>query len=165
MRKTNRCLAGLQLQAQQPPLATKVDVKQDMMKTRARIDDGVTDEKTGNISSARVDDETMSHTSSGNLEFTEPSAITKCSYDALVDKGAEAPKPRHSPMEMCMLTPTAGGVLHAGSAYKTQGTIFPPYNLFFGASEKQSRRGILERQYTRHSPIATVSGTSLCWNN
>ena len=42
------------------------------------------------------------------------SALTKCSDDALVNEGAEAPKPRFSPVKMRKSTP-AGRALHVGS--------------------------------------------------
>ena len=74
VRKTNRRLAGLQLQARQPRLATKPDVKQGL-KTRARKEDVAVDEKFEDISSARVDDDQMGWTSFGNS--AEPSALEK----------------------------------------------------------------------------------------
>ena len=104
------------------------------------MEGGVADEKLRDISSARVGDDPMSRTSFGDQEYTEPSALTKCSDDALVDKGTEAPKPRLSLVEMRMLTPAAGDLLHAGSAYKTQGAIFPPRPLFVEFSEKTEKR-------------------------
>ena len=71
----------------------------------------------------------MSRTSFGDQEFTEPSALTKCSTDALDNKDAEAPNPRLSSVKIRMLIPAAGGLLHAGSADKTQVTIFPQKTL------------------------------------
>ena len=53
----------------------------------------------------------------------ESSAPKKCIGDTLVYKGAEALKPRLSPVIVRMLTPAADGLLHAGFAYRTQGTI------------------------------------------
>ena len=44
--------------------------------------------------------------------------------DALVDKGAAAPKPHLSPVEMRTLT-AAGGLLPAGTASSVMRTIFP----------------------------------------
>ena len=61
----------------------------------------------------------MSRTSFGNKELTEPSASVESNGDALVNEGTEAPKPRLSFVEMCMLTLVISGLLHAGSAYKT----------------------------------------------
>ena len=88
------------------------------MKTRERKEDAVADDKQkGDItSSARVDDDPMSWTSFGDT--AEPLGLTKCSDDALVNKGAEVPKSRLSPVEMCTSTP-AGGLLHAGSPFTT----------------------------------------------
>ena len=57
--KNNQRLAGLQLQAQQPCLAVKADVIKDK-RTRVRKEDAAPDERFGNISSARVDDDRMS---------------------------------------------------------------------------------------------------------
>ena len=61
----------------------------------------------------------------------------ECSDDALVDEGAEAPKPRLSPVKMRPST-SAGGFLHAGSAstHKAQKSI-SLHNLFLEASEKR----------------------------
>ena len=84
------------------------------------MEDGAADEKCGDTSSARVDDNPMRRTSFGDQELTESSALTKCSDDALATKAPKR-KPRLSFVEMRMLTPATGGLLHAGSAYKTQG--------------------------------------------
>ena len=66
--------------------------------------------------------------------FTEASAPVKCNGNALVDVGAEAPRPRLSPVEMRMLTP-AGGLLHAGSASATLESIFPSQPLAWSFGE------------------------------
>ena len=89
------------------------------MMTRTNLEDDVADEKFGKMLSARSDDKPISRISFGEQEFTEPSALTKCSDDTLINKSAEAPKPHLSPVEMYMLTSTAGDLLHTSSAYKT----------------------------------------------
>ena len=101
------------------------------MKTHACKEDIAADERLGYISSARFEGDPMSRTSFSDL--VKPSALTKSSDDALVDKGAEAPKTRLSPMKMRMLTP-AGSLLHAGSASTTLERIFPlePFPWSFG---------------------------------
>ena len=108
--KNNQHPAGLQLQAQQSRLAVKADVFQDK-KTRGGKEGIAIDERYGGISSVRVDD-LMSQTSFGDKEFTEPSALTKCNDDALVDEDAEALKSCLLPVEMRMSIHT-GGLLHA----------------------------------------------------
>ena len=120
--------------------AVKADVSQGK-KTRERKEDVTLDERLEDILSAWINDDPMSCTSFGDEKITEPSVPTKCSDDALVDKGAEAPKLRLSPVKMRMLTPAASGLLHAGPAYKAQ------------------LRRIPVRQHARHSPSTAVSGT------
>ena len=67
----------------------------------------------GDSSSARVDDDPTSLTSF--IVIAEPPAPEKSIGDALVDKGAEAPKSCLSTIEM--RTPTAAGdLLPAGTA-------------------------------------------------
>ena len=67
------------------------------MMTRESIEGAAADdEKNEDISSAREDDDPMRLTSFGDQEFTEPSALSEYSDDALVDKGAEAPTSRLS---------------------------------------------------------------------
>ena len=110
--KNNQCQARLQHQAQQPRLAAMADVNQDR-KTREREEDVVIDERLGDISSVRVDDP-IGQTSSGDSADTSE-APEKSNGNALVDEGAEAPKPWLSLVEMSTST-TASGLLHAGSA-------------------------------------------------
>ena len=77
----------------------------------------------GDSSSARVDGGLTSLTSFGIIK-AEPLAPEKSIVDALVDKGAEAPKPCLLPVKM--RTPTAaGGSLPAGTASTAMRTIFP----------------------------------------
>ena len=124
MSKTSQRLAGLQLQAQQPHLTVKADVKEDI-KTRARKEDVAANEKFGDISSAWVDDNPMSQTSFG--DSTEPSApeyIYK--YIAVTLWSTKAPKRQSCVSEGVRTTTPAGGPLHAGSASTTPRTIFPP---------------------------------------
>ena len=86
-------MAVLQHEAQQPRLATEAEVQTDK-KTRKRTEDAAAGQaKNGNSSSARVDDGPMNLISFGMI--AEPLLLTpeKCMGDALVNKGAEAPKP------------------------------------------------------------------------
>ena len=127
MKRTNQRLAGLQRKAQQPRLVAEADVKLDI-KTRERVEGAAADdEKYGEISSARVDDDPMRLTSFGDQEFTEPSlAPEKDIGDVPVDEGAEAPKPHLPPVEMRMLISTASGLLLTGTASTTLRTVFHP---------------------------------------
>ena len=107
MRAINQCLAGLQHQAQQPRLLTETNVKIDI-KSRKHMEcaaaNGI---KHGYTSFARVDHDPMRQTSFGD-DFTESPALI-CRDDALVDEGAEAPKPcllrgemrQHPPLAYC----------------------------------------------------------------
>ena len=88
--KNNQRPAGLQLQAQQPRLAGKADVFQDK-KIRDRKEGVASYKRCGDISSVRVDGP-LSQTNFDEEDITEPSALTKCIDDPLVDEGAGAPK-------------------------------------------------------------------------
>ena len=57
-------------------------------------------------------------------KIVEPSALLIGRDDALVDKGAEAPKPCFSPVEMRTPT-TASGLLLTGTGSTTLRTTFP----------------------------------------
>ena len=134
--KKNQRLAALQHEAQQSRLATKSDVKLDLT-TRERMEGAAADdEKNRDISSARVNDDPMRLTSVRDQQPTEPSALSEYSEDALVEKGAKAPKSRLSLVKMRKSTP-AGGLFDAGSAstYKAQGTNSPPRPLLSSFGE------------------------------
>ena len=136
--KNNQRLAGLQHQAQQPRLATEADVKPDT-KTFERTEGAERDEeKFEDILSALVDDDPPSCTSLGNI--AEPLAPEKSIGDALVNEGAEAPKPYFSPVKVRMLTFTACGLQHASSAPATLRTIFPPQPLPWSFCEETEER-------------------------
>ena len=113
--KNNQQLAALQHEAQQPRFAPKSDVKLDMTTCVRMKGAAADDEKYRDISSARVDDDSMRLTSFRDQEFTEPSALSKYSDDALVDEGAKAPKSRLSLVTIRKSTP-AGGLLDADSS-------------------------------------------------
>ena len=86
------------------------------MKARERMEGAAADnEKYGDISSARVNDDPMRLTSFDDQETTEPPALSECSDDALVDECLEALKPRLSSVKMRKSTPS-GGLQDAGSA-------------------------------------------------
>ena len=77
----------------------------------------------GDSSSAQVDPDPMCLTSFG-YDSTGPPALPCSRDDVLGDKGAAAPKPCFSPIEMRTLT-AAGGVLPTGTASTAMRTIFP----------------------------------------
>ena len=99
-------LAGLQHQAQQPRLTPEAeDVKIDT-KTRKRTKGAAADdEKHGDISSARAENDPTSLINLGNI--AEPPAPEKGIGEALVNEGAEAPKPYIPPVEVRMPSPAA----------------------------------------------------------
>ena len=122
-RETRQRLAGLEQEVRQPRLATKANVESDT-KTRKRTESAAVDraKHNGNISSAKkVDIGSTSLTSFGMM--AEPLALPSRD-DALVGKGAEAPKSYFSPVEKRTLT-TAGGLLPAGTVFTAMRTIFP----------------------------------------
>ena len=83
--------------------------------------------KHGDSSSARVDDGPTSLTSFGVM-IAEPllKAPKKCIGEAMVNKGAEAPKQHQQPVEIRMLPSAAGGLLPVGTASTARRAIFPP---------------------------------------
>ena len=107
--------------------------------------------KNEDISSARVDDGPTSLTSFSMI--AEPSAPENSIGDGLVGKGAEAPKPCISSVEM--RTPTAaGGLLPASTASTAMKGIFPrPF--FLGASVKRPWREPV-RQTSTSLPVLFV---------
>ena len=122
IRETRQRLAGLELEAWQPRLAMEADVPTDK-KTRKRAEDAAANQaKHGDSCSAkRVD---AGPTSSTSFSMTaEPPALPQRD-DVLVDKGAEAPKPCLSPVEIRTLT-AAGGLLPTGTYSTAIRTIFP----------------------------------------
>ena len=137
--KINQCLAGLQLQAQQPRLVAKEGVKQGMKTPERKENAAAGAEKFGDvISSVRADDDAMSWTSFGKT--AKRLALTKYSDDFLVAEGVEAPKPGLSSVEIRTSTHT-GGLLHVGSAPITLRTIFPPQPLPWSFCENTEKRG------------------------
>ena len=85
------------------------------------------------ISFVRVDVDTISQNSFADSEKSSD-APEKHIGDAMVDKGAEAPKPRLSPVGMHTSTP-AGDLLNTDSDYTTQGTMFHPPRPFGSSRE------------------------------
>ena len=115
-------LAGLEHEARQPRLAMEADVTPDT-KTRKRTEGAAVDRvMSGDSSSARKVH--IDPTSSTSFGMMAESPVLPLKDDALVDKGAEAPKPCLSPVEMCKLT-APGGLLPAGTAFLVMRTIFP----------------------------------------
>ena len=125
LRATNQPVAGLKHEARQPRLAAEADVETDK-KARKRTEGAAAADRakhTGDSSSAkRVDDGPTSLTSFGKV--VEPSPARPCRNDALVDKGAKAPKPCLSPAEM-RTPPATGGRLPSGTASTAMRTILP----------------------------------------
>ena len=97
----------------------------------------VDDQKSGDISSARVDDNPTTLTSFGNLP--KPPALTEFIHNALVDEGAEAPKSCVSTVEMRTSKPTAG-LLFASSASTMLRAVFPPPPFSWSFCEKTEKR-------------------------
>ena len=124
MRVTNQRVAKLQHQVQQPRLATEADVRPDTKTLEHTKSAEVDEEKYGDISSARVDDNPTTLTNFANK--VEPLAPEKGIGNALVNEGTEAPKTHLPPVEVRMLTSTAGGLVLAGTVFTTLRAIFPP---------------------------------------
>ena len=121
MGAANQRLAGLQHEARQPRVATEADVKPDT-KTRKRTENAAVDRVlNGDSSSARVDDGPTSLISFGMIG--ESLALPIFRDDALVDKGAEAPKSYRSPVEM--RTPTGWLTAHWYSPYSNENLLSP----------------------------------------
>ena len=120
-------------------LAMKADVTADK-NTRKRTEIATTANRVkhfGDSSSAQVDPNPMCLTSFGD-DSTKPLALRR-KEDALVDKGAAAPKPFLSPAEM--RTPTAaGGLLPAGAASSATRTNFYQPSLWFCPTEEINLR-------------------------
>ena len=111
-------------------------------KTCNRMEDGAADRVIGgDTSSAQVDPDQMCLTSFGD-DSTGPRTFPYSRDDALVNKGAAAPKPCLSPMEMRTLT-AAGDLLPTGTAFRATMTIFhqPPF-WFYSTEEIQFRTSI-----------------------
>ena len=67
-------------------------------------------------------------------------ALKKCIGDALVNEGAEAPKPHLPLVEVRILTSTAGGLLPAGTASSAMRTIFLPTPLLKSLSDQEKNQ-------------------------
>ena len=132
MRAKNHRLAGLEHEARQPRLAMEADVETDK-KTGKRTEGATSTDRakhSGDSSSTRrVDNGPTSLTSFGKIA-EPPLAPETCIGDALVNKGAEAPKPHLPPVKVRMLSSAAGGLLPAGTASTAMSTLFPPPSLW-----------------------------------
>ena len=95
-------------------------------------------ENPGDIWSVLVGDDPTSLISFGNT--AEPLALEKDIGDALVNEGAEAPKPYLPPVEVRMLTSAAGGLLLAETASTLLRSIFYPQPLPWSFCEKSKKR-------------------------
>ena len=104
-RETNQRFADPEHDARQLRLATEADVPTDK-KTRKRAEDAAADQaKHGHSCSAKRIDTGSTSAINFGME-SEPPALPR--NEVLVDKGAEDPKPRLSPVETRMLI-AAGG--------------------------------------------------------
>ena len=105
-------------------------------KTRKRTEDASGADRVeneDNSSTERVNGGPTSLTSFGMI--AEPPDPEKSIGNALIDKGAEAPKPCLPPVEM--RTPTAtGGLLPAGTAPTAMRVIFPRPLFFWSLGEE-----------------------------
>ena len=138
MRAARQRLAGLEQDARQPRLVTEVDVPTHT-KTCKRAEDAAADQaKHGDSCFAKkVDPDLMYLTSFGD-DFTKPPTLPRCRDDAMVNKGAEAPKPCRSPVET--RTPTvASGLLPAGTASTAMRAIFPRPLFSWSPSEETKK--------------------------
>ena len=118
----------------------EAEVKSDT-KTRKRMEDVAADRVISrDSSSVHVDPDPTCLISFGDDSIGPPAFL--CSrHDALVDKGAAAPKPRLSPMKMRTLT-AVGGLLPSSTAYTAMRTIFlrPLFPWSFGEIKKRTSR-------------------------
>ena len=123
-RGTRQRLAGLEQDAWQPRLATEAHVPTETKAHNLAEDTAADQAKHGDSCSAKkVDPNLMCLTSFGD-DSTGPPTLPCCMDDAMVDKGAAAPKPCLSFVERRTLT-AAGGLLLAGTASTAMRTIFP----------------------------------------
>ena len=133
MRATNQRQAGPWHGAQQPRLATDVEPE---TKTRKCTENVTADRsKNGDKSSARFDDGPTALTSFGMT--AEQLAPEKCIGDALVNKGAEVPKPHRPPMDR-MLSSATDGLLTIGAASTAMASF--SFRLFLESSVRPIRR-------------------------
>ena len=137
LRAENQRSADLEYDARQPRLTTEADVESDT-KTRKGTEDAAADRVMNENSSSARRVHTYGQTSSTSLGMTAELPALPRRDNVMVDKGAEAPKPCISPVEMRTLT-AAGGLLPAGTASTAMRTIFPRL-LFFLSSVKRSRK-------------------------
>ena len=123
MRATDKRSADLEQDARQSRLATKADGSTGT-RPRKRTEGAAAAERvmSGDNSSAQVDTDPIRLTSYGDDSTGPP--ILPCLRDrALVDRGAAVPKLCLSSVEM-RITTAAGGLLFAGTAFRTMRTIF-----------------------------------------
>ena len=131
--------ASLEQDAWQPRLAIEADVIADK-KTRNRTEGAAAANRAKHIgdssSASQVDPDQMCSTSFGMK--AKPSALPRRD-EVLVDKGAAAPKPCLSPVEMRTRT-AAGGLRSAGTVSTATMTIFHQPPLWFCLTEEIKSR-------------------------
>ena len=141
-REINQRFAGLEHGARQPCLAMEADVTPET-KTRKRTGDAAIDQVMNEDSSSarKVDIGPTSSTSFGMI-IESPALL--CMDDALVGKGAGAPRSCLSPVEMHMLL-TAGGLLPVDTVPTAMRTIVfqspPSWALGEETKERTSQTG------------------------
>ena len=124
-RRANHRLAGLKEEARRPHLATQADIPTGT-NTRKRMEDAVADQaEHGDSGSAKTIQAGPKNSTNFGMK-AEPPAL-HCRDNVLVDKGAAAPNPCHSLVEMRTLIP-AGNLFPAGKASTLTRMIFyqPP---------------------------------------
>ena len=132
--------AGLEQEARQPCLTTEADAPTDI-KIRKRTKDAAEADRvmSGDNSLAEVDPDPICLASFGE-DCTGPPAYPCTRDDALVDNGAEVPKPCLSPAELRTLT-AADGLLPTGKDSTTERiTYHQPRLRFCPAEETISER-------------------------
>ena len=151
-KNTNQRLARLEHEARQSHLATEANVEPDT-KTRKHTEGASAADrvKNGESSSARLDDGLTTLTNFGMI--AKPPAPEKYISDALVNKGAETPKPHLPLRKVGILSSAAGGLLSAGTASTATRTIFQRRR--FSWSLDEATKEITGR--TNFNPLAPSS--------
>ena len=118
IKQTNQRLAGLE-----PRLAAEANIEPDV-KTRRRTEGASAAAKNGDSSPARVEDGPTCLTSFGMIDEPLLMAPEKCIGDALVDEGAEAPKPHLSPAEVHAIIRRPWHTIRQHSLYNNENHVF-----------------------------------------
>ena len=126
------------------------------MKTREHLEHAAADdEKFGDISSARVNDDPMGCTSFGDT--AESSAPENNIGDALLDQGAKC-QSRSVPRRDLHIN-THRWLTARRLSLNNAKVYLPPTTFFLGASVNRLKRGMLVRQHASYSPSTNINGT------